>query len=167
VKPLQVKEFNVMHSRRIPRRGATVVEITLVLVVCFMLLFGVLEYSRYLYALQIADNAAREGARFAVVSASSADLATNTQNVQNLVASKVGGLNGTLLGYQCNVSARVMYAHDGLTAGTTLTDWTTAGPNDSITVSITGNFVPVTPTLLFFGNTLPVQASSTMYSEGN
>jgi Flp pilus assembly protein TadG len=158
-----MKEFNAMRSCRIPRRGATVVEATLVLTVCFMLLFGILEYSRYLYALHVADNAAREGARFAVVNAASATDA----DVQETVRSKIGGLNVTLQGYQCTVTAKVLQDHDGLHAGQVLDPWTQAGPNDGITVSITGNFVPVMPTLLFFGNTLPVQASSTMYSEGN
>jgi Flp pilus assembly protein TadG len=140
-----------------------VVEVTLILIVCLMLLFGILEYGRYLYALHVASNAAREGARYAVANTATA----TTQNVLDTVSSKLGGLDGTLNNFSVSLSATVLQSHDGLTAGTTLSDWSLAGPNDGITVSITGSFVPVMPSMLFFGNTLPVQASSTMYSEGN
>jgi Flp pilus assembly protein TadG len=152
-----------MRSRRHSRRGATVVEATLVLIVCFMLLFGILEYCRYLYALQVVDNAAREGARYAVANTATA----TTQNVLDTITSKLGGQDGTLNNFSITLSGVVLQNHDGLTAGTALSDWSQAGPNDGITVQITGSFVPVVPTLLFFGNTLPVQATSTMFSEGN
>jgi Flp pilus assembly protein TadG len=128
-----------------------------------MLLLGVLEYCRYLYALHVSSNAAREGARYAVANTATA----TTQNVLDTVTSKLGGLDGTLANFNVSLSATVLQAHDGMTAGTALSDWTLAGPNDGITISITGNFVPVAPQFLFLGNTLPVQASSTMYSEGN
>jgi Flp pilus assembly protein TadG len=152
-----------MRSRHQPRRGATVVEAALVLTVCLMLLFGILEYCRYLYALHVVDNAAREGARYAVANTNTA----TTQNVLDTVHSKLGGHDGTLANFNISLTAVVLQNHDGLTPGTPLSDWTQAGPNDGITVQITGSFVPAVPTLLFFGNTLPVQATSTMFSEGN
>ncbi len=56
--------------RRTPRRrrrGAVVVESALVLSVFLMLLFGMFEYCRFLLVLQVTNNAARSGARYAVV----------------------------------------------------------------------------------------------------
>jgi Flp pilus assembly protein TadG len=49
------------------RRGVTTVEAALVLIVFCMLLFGVFEYCRFLYTLHVTNNAARDGARYAVV----------------------------------------------------------------------------------------------------
>ena len=49
------------------RRGMTLVESTLVLMVFLMLLFGIFEYCRFLMVLHITNNAARDGARYAVV----------------------------------------------------------------------------------------------------
>lgn len=55
------------RRRRANRRGMTIVEATLVLTVFLMLLFGVFEYTRLLMVLHITHNAARDGARYAVV----------------------------------------------------------------------------------------------------
>src|SRR5689334_17002312 len=49
------------------RRGVTVVEGALVLSVFLLLLFGMFEYCRFLLVLHVTNNAAREGARYAVV----------------------------------------------------------------------------------------------------
>jgi Flp pilus assembly protein TadG len=49
------------------RRGMTIVESTLVMSVFLLLLFGMFEYCRFLLVLHVTNNAAREGARYAVV----------------------------------------------------------------------------------------------------
>jgi Flp pilus assembly protein TadG len=58
----------MLLRRRAPRRrGMTVVESVLVLSVFMMLLFGLFEYCRFLMVLHVTHNAARDGARYAVV----------------------------------------------------------------------------------------------------
>lgn len=52
--------------RRSRRRGMTIVESTLVLSVFLFLLFGLFEYCRFLLVLHVTNNAAREGARYAI-----------------------------------------------------------------------------------------------------
>jgi Flp pilus assembly protein TadG len=52
--------------RRTRRRGVTIVESTLVLSVFLLFLFGMFEYCRFLLVLHVTNNAAREGARYAV-----------------------------------------------------------------------------------------------------
>jgi Flp pilus assembly protein TadG len=52
--------------RRSRRRGLTIVEATLVMGVFLLLLFGMFEYCRFLLVLHVSNNAAREGARYAV-----------------------------------------------------------------------------------------------------
>ncbi|MCI0701899.1 MAG: pilus assembly protein [Planctomycetia bacterium] len=54
-------------TRRRVRRGVTAVEASLVMSVFLLLLFGMFEYCRFLFVLHITHNAARDGARYAVV----------------------------------------------------------------------------------------------------
>jgi Flp pilus assembly protein TadG len=49
------------------RKGATTVEVAVVLSVFLMFLFGVFEYCRYLLMVHVTTNAARDAARYAVV----------------------------------------------------------------------------------------------------
>src|SRR5207245_11008948 len=48
------------------RRGAALVKTTLVLSIFLLFLFGLLEYARFVMVYQAMQNAAREGARYAI-----------------------------------------------------------------------------------------------------
>lgn len=48
-------------------RGQALVEFALIAPIFFLLLFGLIEFGRAVYTIQILDNAAREGARYAIV----------------------------------------------------------------------------------------------------
>lgn len=52
------------HRRRV---GATTVEAAVVMSVFLLFLFGVFEYCRFIFFLHVSTNAARDGARYAVV----------------------------------------------------------------------------------------------------
>ena len=54
-----------MNRRR--RRGQALAEFALVAPLFFVVLFGIIEFGRYLYYVQILNNGAREGARYAIV----------------------------------------------------------------------------------------------------
>jgi Flp pilus assembly protein TadG len=54
-------------SNRSRRDGQALVEFALVAPIFFLLLFSVIEFGRYIYQVQILNNAAREGARYAIV----------------------------------------------------------------------------------------------------
>jgi Flp pilus assembly protein TadG len=49
------------------RRGAAVVEFAIIVPLLFMLVFGIIEFGRMMMVQQVATNAAREGARKAVL----------------------------------------------------------------------------------------------------
>ena len=49
------------------RHGASVVEMAFVSVLLFLMLFGIFEYCTLLYVMHVANNAARDTVRFAVV----------------------------------------------------------------------------------------------------
>jgi hypothetical protein len=53
-------------SRRHPR-GQAMTEFALILFPFLLLLYGIIEFGRYVYTVEIMNNAAREGARFAIV----------------------------------------------------------------------------------------------------
>jgi Flp pilus assembly protein TadG len=72
------------------RTGAAIVETVLTISVFLLFLFGVVEYCRYISMRQVADAAVREGARFAVVNTTDANLVTD---VQNLVTQRMSGLD--------------------------------------------------------------------------
>lgn len=49
------------------RRGQALVEFALVAPIFFLLLFAIIDFGRYVYYVQVLNNAAREGARYAIV----------------------------------------------------------------------------------------------------
>jgi hypothetical protein len=77
--------------------AAHVVELAIVCPIFFLFLFGILEYGRYVMTLQIVINAAREGARYAVVTTNDAN-ASPTQDVQNWVNNYLAGQGVQLSG---------------------------------------------------------------------
>jgi Flp pilus assembly protein TadG len=50
-----------------PSRGQALVEFAFVAPIFFLLLFAIIDFGRYVYYVQILNNAAREGARYAIV----------------------------------------------------------------------------------------------------
>lgn len=139
------------------RRGATTVELSLVLLPLFMFLLGTFEYSRYLLTRNLADNAAREGARYAVVHTYDKSMS----DVKAQVTGMLGGLDRNIESLSVSV-----YRANPATGAATGT-WTDARFGDGIAVEITGVYRPVLPDLLLMGSTVPFQAKSVMRSEAN
>src|ERR1700738_1348094 len=83
-------------SRRTRRSGATTVEFAFIAIILLMVIFGILEYGRYIMVLQVFNNAAREGARYAVVNTTSG---ATTNQVQTYVDGYMGGVGKQLSGY--------------------------------------------------------------------
>jgi Flp pilus assembly protein TadG len=61
--------LKAIDPRRRPRgsRGQALVEFALVAPVFFLMLFSLIDFGRYVYYVQILNNAAREGSRYAIV----------------------------------------------------------------------------------------------------
>lgn len=142
------------------RSAATMVEATLVITAMLMFLMGIFEYCRFVFVLQIAENAAREGARYATPR--TADGTTLT-DVQTYVTSKMVGRQSELVGYA--VSVENVYPDTGLPVPNTA--WNDAPFGGAIKVSITGTFRPLLPSFLKLPTSIPVTATSMMSSEAN
>ncbi len=157
----------VTKQRRDARRGGAIVETALVLPIVLLFLFGIMEYGRYILALQIFTNAAREGCRYAVTHTQPVTIVggpypgtygNNTSDVTNAVNSFLGGQ--TLSGQTTQV-----YLSDS--KGANLGAWTNAQPGQFVCVKITGNYTVMLPSLLSMPNSIPVTATSVMICEGN
>ena len=56
------------HARRSKSsKGQALVEFALIAPLFFLLLYSIIEFGRYVYTVQVLNNAAREGARYAIV----------------------------------------------------------------------------------------------------
>ncbi|MBM3983694.1 MAG: hypothetical protein FJ304_26170 [Planctomycetes bacterium] len=88
----------------------TIVESTLVLSVFLLLLFGMFEYCRFLMVLHVSNNAARDGARYAVVNMDKpADFNTNNYvdyagttypSIVNYTTARMGNLQHNISGFR-------------------------------------------------------------------
>lgn len=143
------------------RRGAALVEAAFVLPMLLLLLFGTFEYCRFIFLLQVAENAAREGARFAV--ARTAD-GTTLDDVKNYVTSRMAGREGELgAGYQIEVYN--VYPSTGVPVPNTA--WNDAPFGGAILVRVSGTYRPLLPSFLSTATSVNVRATAMMTSEAN
>jgi Flp pilus assembly protein TadG len=148
---------------RYARRGSTIVQAAIVLPMALMFLLGIMEYSRYLMLLQIMNNAAREGCRYAVmhtqpVVINSVTYGNNTSDVTTIISNVLAGQS--LTGQSVQV-----YSSDSV--GNNVGTWQNTQSGQWICVKITGNFTSLVPKLLNMPNTLAITAESVMRSESN
>jgi len=147
------------RSMRTSRRGATTVEFAVVSLPLFMFLFGIFEYSRYLFTLQVMENAVREGARYAVVH--TLDSTVEADTIAR-VREHIAGIDMGAFGVPATVTVYAA-ANDGTNTG---------GPRDApfgtfIGVRVQGAYRPVTPGLLMLSDTIALDVRALMGSEAN
>jgi len=151
------------RRRLLRRRGSTVVQAALVLPATLLLLFGIMEYCRYLMLLQVVTNAAREGCRYAVmhtdpVVLNGATYGNATSNVTSVISGVMG--SQSLVGQAISI-----YESDAL--GNNLGTWTNTTNGQWITVKITGSFKSVVAPFLMMPSSLPITATAVMQCEAN
>lgn len=130
------------HDGRAPRtrrRGRTAVEAAIIIGLLFMLLLGVCEYGRLIMLRHLMENAAREGARFAVVS-TGASAGVTTAQIQSYAI-------GYLAGQSCTGLTVQVYQADPAT-GANVGAWTGAPFGAGIAVQIDLDFNPVVPLVM-------------------
>jgi Flp pilus assembly protein TadG len=159
------------------RRGVTVVEMALVLSMALLFLFGILEYGRYLMVMQTANNAAREGVRYAVVHTGDG---TTAAQVIAVVTSRMSGVDAQLQNYTVNLFCAdptgIYNSGTGTAiypptiqsiAGNPATNWNSATYGSPIVVQITGTYQPILPNFLFMNANLSINVTAMMNSEAN
>jgi Flp pilus assembly protein TadG len=128
---------------RNPQAGVALIEAAFVLPLLLVLCMGMLDFGRAFHTKSVLDQAAREGARIAVVTSPDVDLVTDKVNAV-LASSGVTAAAVTVLG---------------------------PGPDHMITVTVTTTFTFITPGVFAlvngdFGNTLPMSGQTVMRFEG-
>lgn len=155
-----------MKVQQRKRSGATAVETSLVLSVWFLFIFGIIEYGRYIYTMQVMENAAREGSRMGLAHTHDKTEA----DIRAFVEQKLFGVQGNLLGGNATITINgvILRPKDATeSVGQVLTDWSEASTTDGISVEIRGDFVPFLPSVTKLPPSFPVRTLSIMYSEGN
>jgi len=135
------------------QRGATIVEAALVIPILFMFLIGILEFGRAFNEYQVLTNAAREAARYAVAPSAGANgvLPTTTQ-IQQVATdwlNSAGVTPSSPPAVATSTCATVTIGVEGNKVNQTCTS-----------VTVTAPFSFVAPGLLFGGDGLTVNMSS-------
>jgi Flp pilus assembly protein TadG len=157
------------------RRGHTISEAALVIIVMFLFLFGIVEYGRYLMVLHVADNAAREGARYAAVNTGNG---TTQSQVVSVVTDRLAGITNNIQNYTVNVftvdmsqiyntsTGKYLYPSSANLSSLSGSNWNDAQFGQAIAVQITGTYNPILPSFLQLPS-MPVNITCIMNSEAN
>lgn len=153
------------RTARSDRRGATTVELAFVLLPFLLFVWAVFDYGRFVMVRHLLANAAREGARMAVVNTDVSDNANNrqTEEIEAAVRKALAGQqlsNLRIQVYRADADGNYLEAQ-----------WAAkATYQDNVAVEIDADFSPLFPSMRFLsGNasrTVPVKAKSVMISEG-
>jgi len=144
------------------RRGAALVETSIVLCIFLLFLFGLLEYARFVMVYQAMQNAAREGARYAIAVVNP-DTVSNA-NIDAEVKRRLKGMDRNLNNFTVTIYAIEM--RNGV-QGTKLANRYDASSDDGVVVEIAYNYKPALPSFLLMKKSIPIQARCVMYAEGN
>ena len=153
--------MRAVRSRKVrrTRRGATVVETAVVLNLMLLLLLGVFEYGRLVMIRQLMLNAAREGARMAVVGTSSNPPVTTAQ-IQAAVRTY-------LIGQPLDGLAVTVYQADPAT-GNSIGAWDQTPYGGALIVKISGKYKPIVVGALgIVPDPMPLESVVMMLSEAN
>jgi Flp pilus assembly protein TadG len=143
-------------SLRRSSAGQSIAEFALVVPILLLLVFGIVEFGLIVKSWQVVTDAAREGARVAVVNGDQAADSTNAINVVRSALNR-GGLNGA--------NATVTLSAQGIATG----PWTTVVRGDTARVSINYPhsmimFGPLISSMTGY-STIPIRTSITMRKE--
>ena len=159
------------NARGRRRRGAAAVEAALVLPVLFLFLFAILEFVRYIALRQVANNAVREGARFAVVRV--VDGGTTDFEVKREVDRKLAGFGAQLTSYSPEQNIHI-FRFKPSNPSVRSDSWKDAGFGEYIAVEFEGTYDSLFSTLYLPGvgdieilGDHHFQARAVMYSEAN
>ena len=121
-------------------RGQALVEFAFVAPIFFLLLFAILDFGRYVYYVQILNNAAREGARYAIVHGSGSFVPTGPGSDDPTIAAIVKNYATGVVGTGATFSIHSIWGDGGAGA--------TNDRGQKVKVTITYQFqsmIPVVP----------------------
>jgi Flp pilus assembly protein TadG len=140
---------------RFRRRAATVVETSFVLSACLIFIFAIFEFGRILMERHLVDNAAREGARQAIMNTGT----LTTSDIQTTVTNY-------LAGQQFQSVTINVYQADPAT-GNNIGAWNNATYGNSVAVDVSAVYKTMLPGLGWLPNTVTIRGKSVMRCESN
>jgi hypothetical protein len=167
------------------RRGVAAVEMAFVSILLLLFLFGIFEYCRLLFVLNLTENAARDAARFAAVHTGGGTMpgdpiSFSQSDLVNLVQTgQISGITyGTgMCGMAGNISGMTVtvFTVDPVALAQTPpvvqplsgSSWNSASFSQNIAVQVTGTYQPVLPSLLFMNASVPFSITVMVSSEAN
>lgn len=187
----------MLLSRKPDRRrgGATTVETAVTISVFLLFLFGLFEYCRFIFFMQVSTNAARDAARYAVVNMDKPlnfdyvntvhggvtflsiknytdyRLSTNDKMLENYTVEIFPCDNAQLALSTPVVARKPVAAAPGAPTNptspyTSHLAWNVASFGERIAVRITGTYRPVLPNFLMMQTTYQMNIVATANSEG-
>jgi len=141
------------------RKAATTVEFAVVCIPLFLFLFGIYEYGRFVFTLQVMENSAREGARYAIVHTYDPTVAADTIAK---VREHLAGADVSAFGAPATLT---VYAADN--SGTNLGSPLNAPFGTFIGVRIQGGYRTAVPNLLLMSDVIQMDTRTLMNSEAN
>ncbi len=157
------------------RRGTASVEFAVGSAVFFFVLFGVIEYARFVTMYNVLENATRETARFAIVNTHldySGLYNGPAYNKDTRIDAHLRHYLSQLRDVYQNLDVTVTSfigrpVEAGEVYGQPRPNWLEARVNDIIAIEATADFQPVLPNFLLMGNNIRIRCRSCMFSEAN
>ena len=146
------------HRRRL---ASALVETAAIASVFLLVLMGITEYCRFLFFLQLSENGAREGCRFAVVNTTDSDGDFNG-DVTAVVNQYMNNMGAKMRNFTVTVSQA---DSNGNIIANSAAQFTPFG--GFIVVQIDYDYDTIAPTFMFLGKTLHVTTKAYMCSEAN
>lgn len=139
----QIGQIGQIGNKSQRRSGGTLVEMAVIAIVCLSFMFAIFEYGRVVFTRQVMENAARAGARFAVVTPTSyLSPTTADANLQAAVESALAGQGQNLV----NKKVEAYQADD---AGNKIGPWTSTPFGRNMVVEVSGDLQLMFPTFGF------------------
>jgi Flp pilus assembly protein TadG len=153
----------ILCRQKHQRRATTLVEVAFVALTCFFFMFAIFEYGQYVFVRQVMENAARSGARVAVVTANSY-VSSTTANAN------VGSAITTALA-NAPITNMAWTAYESNTSGSNIGTWTSAQFSTGLVVQIDADLPLLFPLYSFIShssnNTIHITVKAMMCSEAN
>jgi Flp pilus assembly protein TadG len=139
-------------------RGQSLVEFSMILPIFLLILAGLLDYGFMLFARMNLINAAREGARWAVVQPDVTQIPSSLQSQSGAIGANLAGLRWADL-----VTPTIVCVPDPSIAGNTPCEFVNDGLGDGVRLAGPRDFVQVQTTYTYhsffariFGTTIPL-----------
>ncbi|MGL4462845.1 MAG: TadE family protein [Planctomycetia bacterium] len=148
-----------------PRRGAALLEVAVTLPIFLMVMYGIIEYGRFVYTNHVLNNAARVGARYAVchgtrVVIDSVEYSTGSAWIMENRVKPM--LYGQII--KPDPQSRI-YASNA--AGAFVGPYENANFGEFVTCEIQQDYRPIVPNFTLMPALIPLTVKATMRSDAN